>query len=92
MITESLQVNTRSGKRNVNWSELHQLKKDILWIYDENTGGLKDSFIPHESFQARYWEYVTLQGDQYLPEPEVKFYHHGSLICIIHIDSKKNIN
>jgi hypothetical protein len=81
--SEAIFINTKDGKRTVDWNELHQLKKDILWIYDENAGSLKDPFIPHHSFKLKYWEYVTLYGNKILSESEIKFYKKGALIITL---------
>jgi hypothetical protein len=80
---DSIFINTKFGKRKIDWGELHQLKKDILWIYDENAGGMKDPYVPFQSFNARYWEFVTLHTDKILSDHEIKFYKQGALIITL---------
>ncbi len=75
---------TYDGKqKEINWVELNQLKKDILWIYDENTNDLFNVFIPKDSFQSKYWEYLSLNGDKFLHEDDKDFYMQGVLIIIL---------
>ncbi|WP_264521271.1 hypothetical protein [Flavobacterium sp. N1994] len=75
---------TSDGKqKEINWVELNQLKKDILWIYDENTNDLFNVFIPKVSFQSKYWEYLSLNGDKFLYEDVKDFYMQGVLIIIL---------
>lgn len=68
--------------REVSWEELNQLKKDILWMFDENGDDLCYAFVPEYSFKLPYWEYVTLKGDGIYTE-ELQFYRQGVLIVIL---------
>ncbi len=70
-------------KRQIDWVELNQLKKDILWTFDENGSELHNAFIPAYSFTLPYWEYVTLTGDNYFQDAEKYFYIEGALIIIL---------
>ncbi|KAB2807698.1 hypothetical protein [Phaeocystidibacter luteus] len=77
--------------REIDWEELNQLKKDILWLYDENFGEKYGVFVPEYSFRSNYWEYLTLNGDKWFQEDEKAFYRTGCLIillyfCIEYID------
>lgn len=75
--------NLDGTEREIDWKELNQLKKDILWIYDENFGDIVNSFVPPYSFQSNYWEYLTLNGDEWFYEDKKSFYHTGSLMIIL---------
>jgi hypothetical protein len=75
--------NLDNTKREVDWVELIQLKKDILWIYDENIGRLNAGFIPHYSFSLKYWEYLTLDSDKLLYEEDRVFYKTGVLVILL---------
>ena len=70
-------------KRIIEFAELDQLKKDILWIYDENLGDLPNAFVPHTSFQMQYWEYLTLDGNKWFYEKDREFYKTGALIVLL---------
>lgn len=70
-------------KRQIDWAELNQLKKDILWVFDENGSELHNAFVPDYSFTLPYWEYVTLNGDQYFYDGHKQFYREGALIIIL---------
>ncbi len=70
-------------KRIIDWTELNQLKKDILWIFDENTGQLNASFVPEHSFSNQYWKYLTLDNDEILSQSDINFYKEGVLIIIL---------
>lgn len=70
-------------EREIDWEELNLLKKDILWIYDENFGDIVNAFVPPYSFKSRYWEYLTLNGDKLFYEDEKSFYHTGSLMILL---------
>jgi hypothetical protein len=70
-------------QRQIDWIELNQLKKDILWVFDENGGDLHNAYIPDYSFTLPYWEYVTLNGDKYFYDEQKNFYKEGALIIIL---------
>jgi hypothetical protein len=70
-------------KRSIGWTELNQLKKDILWIFDENGAELHNAFVPVDSFILPYWEYVTLNGDQFFRNEEKRFYREGALVILL---------
>ncbi len=70
-------------KRVIDWTELNHLKKDILWVFDENTGQLNASFVPDYSFSSKYWEYLTLDDDELLAMTDIDFYRQGILIIIL---------
>lgn len=70
-------------RRVVDWTELNQLRKDILWIFDENTGQLNASFVPDYSFSNKYWEYLTLDNDELPLSLDLDFYKEGVLIIIL---------
>lgn len=69
--------------RGIDVKELNQLKKDILWIFDENFGDIKDAFVPSYSFTSKYWEYLTLRGGKWLNEDDKTFYLHGVLTILL---------
>ncbi|RDC62538.1 hypothetical protein [Adhaeribacter pallidiroseus] len=71
------------SEREIDWPELNHLKKDILWIFDENYGDLGNAFVPSYSFSQRYWEYLTLDGDKWFYEEDKAFYHRGLLIILL---------
>lgn len=71
------------SKRQTLWTELNQLKKDILWIFDENGGEIQNAFVPDYSFTLSYWEYVTINGDKYFYDDHKNFYREGVLIIIL---------
>jgi hypothetical protein len=68
-------------KRAIDWAEINQLRKDILWIFDENTGQLNASFVPDYSFKSKYWEYLTLDSEEQIAD--IDFYKEGVLIIIL---------
>jgi hypothetical protein len=70
-------------KRSIGWTELNQLKKDILWIFDENGAELHNAFVPADSFILPYWEYVSLNSDQFFQDEEERFYREGTLVIIL---------
>ena len=70
-------------KRVIEWTELNQLKKDILWIFDENTGQLNASFVPDDSLKSKYWEYLTLVDEKEVSPGDIHFYIEGVLIIIL---------
>ncbi len=77
-------IKSPNGKeREIDWEELNQLKKDILWIYDENFGDVINAFVPDYSFKSNYWEYLTLDGDKWFYDDEKAFYHSGTLIILL---------
>lgn len=71
------------SKRPIEWTELNQLKKDILWIFDENGGELHNAFVPNYSFSLPYWEYASINGDKYFYDDQKKFYREGTLIILL---------
>ena len=84
MTTDHIFITTRQGeKRIISQEELIQLKKDILWVYDEHAGDLRNPYIPDNSFTLKYWEYLRLDGDKWFYEEERKFYRQGVLIIIL---------
>lgn len=72
-----------SKTRDIDWFELNQLKKDILWIYDENYGDIQNAFAPSYSFPNKYWEYLTLDGPKSFYESDRLFYESGVLIILL---------
>ncbi|KOY86401.1 hypothetical protein AD998_09815 [bacterium 336/3] len=85
-------TNLEGEQRFIEWEELNQLKKDILWFFAENTKQLNASFIPKESFKNKYWEYFTLNYNDFFNKEEHQFYVEGVLIitlgmCIEYIDT-----
>lgn len=72
-----------SSKRQIEWTELNQLKKDILWIFDENGNELHNAFVPSDSFILPYWEYAFIDGDKYFYDDQKNFYREGALIIIL---------
>ncbi len=70
-------------KREIDFEELNQLKKDILWIYDENIWEMNNAFAPSYSFKLKYWEYLTLNGDKWFYDQDKQFYKLGSLIILL---------
>src|SRR5688572_31557180 len=71
------------SKRQIDWVELNLLKKDILWMFDENGKELQHAFVPEYSFTLPYWEYATINGDKYFYDEQKHFYRQGSLIVIL---------
>ena len=70
-------------KRKVEYEELNQLKKDILWFFDENINQLNSSFVPDYSFNLKYWEYLSLDGPKSFYKEERDFYKEGVLIILL---------
>jgi hypothetical protein len=70
-------------RRDVDWPELNQLKKDILWIFDFNTKDLVSAFVPELSFTSKYWEFLTLNTEESLSLEDEQFYQQGVLIIIL---------
>ncbi|MBW7912115.1 MAG: hypothetical protein H3C54_00055 [Taibaiella sp.] len=68
-------------KRSVTWEELNQLKKDILWIYDENYNQINAAFVPSYSFKLKYHEYLFLSRDRHFTDYD--FYIDGTLIILL---------
>lgn len=84
MTIEHTYITTLDGeKREISWEELTQLKKDILWVFDECVGDLHNPFIPDESFKTSYWEYLRLKGERWFNDKERKFYKQGVLVVIL---------
>jgi hypothetical protein len=71
-----------SSTRQIDFVELNQLKKDILWIFDENGGDLHNAYVPDNSFTLPYWEYASING-KYLYDDDKNFYKEGALIIIL---------
>ena len=76
-------VQSDGTERKIGFEELNQLRKDILWIYDENIWQVNSAFAPSYSFKMKYWEYLTLNGDKWFYEEEKQFYKIGSLIILL---------
>ena len=76
-------IQSDGTNREVDFMELNQLKKDILWIYDENYHDLNCAFAPSYSFRMKYWEYLTLKGDKSFYENDKNFYIIGSMIILL---------
>ena len=70
-------------KRSVDWPELNQLKKDILWIFDFNRRDLPCAFVPELSFSIKYWEFITLDAEDSLSVDDLAFYRQGILVVIL---------
>ena len=70
-------------KRAIDWTELNQLKKDILWIFDFNTNDLISAFVPELSFKSKYWEFLTLDAEEVLSSEDTIFYKQGVLIVVL---------
>ncbi|MFN7601162.1 MAG: hypothetical protein ACK5R0_07165 [Bacteroidota bacterium] len=84
MTVDHIFLTTKTGnRREIEWVELNQLKKDILWVFDENVGDLHNSFVPDYSFPTKYWEYLRLDGDKYFRDEEKRFYKQGVLIVTL---------
>ncbi len=84
MTVDHIYITSRTGdRREIEWGELNQLKKDILWAYDENVGDLHNPFIPAYSFPTKYWEYLKLDGDKFFRDEERRFYKQGVLIITL---------
>ena len=76
-------ITSDGTEREIEYEELNQLKKDILWIYDENIWEINCAFAPSYSFKLKYWEYLTLNGDKWFYEEEKQFYKIGALIILL---------
>lgn len=76
-------IQSDGTERNIEFEELNQLKKDILWIYDENIYQINCAFAPSDSFSLKYWEYLTINGDKWFSEDEKQFYKIGTLIILL---------
>lgn len=64
--------------------ELNQLKKDILWIYSFNTGELNCAFVADNSFDLKYWEYLSFDKKRNLiKDEEERFYLNGCLVILL---------
>ncbi len=82
-LTDIFLLQLNNTKRQIGWEELNQLKKDILWVFDENGRELHNSFIPDYSFPLPYWEYATFSGGESISNEEKNFYVDGALIIVI---------
>lgn len=67
----------------ITWIEFNQLKKDILWVFDENIGDLWNAYVPLDSFTLPYWEYTTLYSDGRSSPAELQFLREGALIIVL---------
>ena len=76
-------IEPNGEKREVDIIELNQLKKDILWMYDQNIGEMNSAFVPSDSFRSKYWKYLTLDGDKWFYKEEKEFYIIGTLIILL---------
>jgi|GEM_PF-3391420 len=74
-------IQTNGIKREIDFAELNQLRKDILWLYDENFIQINCAFVPTYSFKLNYWEYLTLHSLK--SNEQLEFYRIGSLITIL---------
>ena len=84
MKNTNIYIIQRDGtKREIDFKELNQLKKDILWIYDENIWEINCASAPSYLFKMKYWEYLTLNGDKWFYEEDKQFYKIGSLIILL---------
>jgi hypothetical protein len=82
----NMHITTKNGeRREIEWKELNQLRKDILWLYDQNVGDIHHPFIPDDSFLSKYWEYLKLDGDKFFLDEERKFYKEGVLIITLYM-------
>ena len=81
--TEIHIIQSNGSQREVDYIELNQLKKDILWVYDENFNQINAAFVPSYSFQLNYWEYLTLNKSKFNNSEDYEFYKIGSLIIIL---------
>ncbi|NIG54510.1 hypothetical protein [Chitinophaga sp. Cy-1792] len=70
-------------KKELEYEEINQLKKDILWIFDENGADLHHAFVPGHSFTIPYWQYMTLHKDVDWVDEEVKFSIAGAMIVTL---------
>jgi hypothetical protein len=76
-------VKTLEGvEREIDWPELNNLKKDILWFFDENLGDPVNSFVPDYSFTLPYWEYLNIDGGEFFYKEERDFLKEGCLTII----------
>lgn len=76
-------IQSDGKERELKFEELNMLKKDILWIYDENIWQVNAAFAPNYSFKMKYWEYLSLNGDKWFCEEEREFYQIGSMIILL---------
>ena len=53
MAQTNIYFSPNDTKREVDWPELNDLKKDILWIFVENTFQLNAAFVPKENFTKK---------------------------------------
>ena len=83
MNVDNIHIKRNDGsERLIEWAELNQLKKDILWIFDENGAELNNSYIPNESFTLPYWEYLLLEGNM-VNRKQINFYKEGAIIILL---------
>ena len=75
--------NIDGTERSVERKELIYLKKDIVWVFDQNGMELHNSHIPIELFTLPYWEYTLLEGDKGLEEKDINFYKEGAMIILL---------
>ena len=77
-------IRTLEGvEKPIEWSDLNQLRKDILWVFDMNVGQLNAAFISDGEFLERYWEYLTLDGDKWFYNEDRDFYKEGVMIILL---------
>jgi hypothetical protein len=82
-MTKAFILQPNGTKRYLDWDEINQLKKDILWNFDENGTELFNSFLPEGTFDLSYWEYLSVEGGEDLGYEETTFYRVGSLILVL---------
>lgn len=73
-------------------AELIQLKKDILWTYDEHYHAMDNVMIPSDDFCLDYHKYLLLDKEDFYNDDDYNFYINGTLvillgICIEYIDT-----
>jgi len=60
------------------WKDINEIEKDILWIYANNVKQLNLAFVPYESFTKKYWQYLTIVTSE-----KQDFLRTGCLIIIL---------
>jgi hypothetical protein len=70
-------------QKEIAWVEINQLKKDILWYFNENCGDPYNTYVPGDSFLLPYWEYLTLSSTLEAQRSKaLQFLKEGALILL----------
>lgn len=77
--------------RIIEYDEINQIKKDILWIYDQNFTQINAAYVDDQSFKLKYWQYLSISKTRNF-DGDRKMILDGVLIillcmCVEYIDT-----